>query len=197
MARLFYVLTAVLALSAPAMAQRAPEPPKKPEAARPAPQPTTLESLFARLGTAKDEAEARAIAKQIEQRWQRSGSDTANLLMSRVSQATTAKDTETAIELLDHILMLQPQWAEAYHRRATILYTMDDIDGALRDIHATLSREPRHFSALAGLGMIMQRLDNKKAAYAAFSKALDIYPQLAPVRNAVEQLKPDVKGRDL
>ena len=203
MARLFFVLMTVLGLAAPSLAQTPPaampegvpgKPAQKPAVA---PEPTTLNSLFSRLAKAKDGAEGRAIARQIEQRWLRSGSDTANLLMTLVIQVETAKDNDTAIELLDHILQLQPQWAEAYNRRATVLFMMDDYDGALRDIRATLAREPRHYGALAGLGMIMQRLGNQKAAYAAFSKALDIHPQLADLVAIVERMRPDVVGREL
>ena len=117
--------------------------------------------------------------------------------MARVMQVETAKDNDTAMELLDYIVQLQPQWAEAYNRRATILFLMDDYDGALRDIRATLAREPRHYGALAGLGMIMQRLGNTKAAYAAFTKALEIHPQLSDVNAIVERLRPDVAGREL
>jgi hypothetical protein len=64
---------------------------KAPEAANPA--PTTLESLFERLARAKDQPEARVIASQIERRWQRSGSDTTDLLLGRVAQLMTARDT--------------------------------------------------------------------------------------------------------
>lgn len=162
-----------------------------------APAPTTLESLFQRLRTAKDPNEGRAIAKQIEQRWLRSSSETATLLMARVNQAMTANARETGIELIDYILLLQPQWAEAYNKRATILFLMDDYDGALRDIRSALRYEPRHFGAMAGLGMIMQRMGNTKAAYAAFRKALEVHPQLNEVREAADRLKTEVEGQEL
>ena len=207
MAQLFFLLLLSLGLAMPLAAQPLPVPgpeqaprgaPGSP-ATKPAvaPEPITLNSLFQRLAKARDGAEGRAIARQIEQRWMRSGSDTANLLMTRVLQVETAKDSETAIELLDYILQLQPQWAEAYNRRATVLFLMDDYDGALRDIRATLAREPRHYGALAGLGMIMQRMGNQKAAYGAFSKALEIHPQLSDLHAIVERMRPDVIGRDL
>jgi tetratricopeptide (TPR) repeat protein len=199
MARFFFVLVSVALLATPAAAQRRPVDGSPPVTTgkESQPQPTTLESLFSQLRAAKDPAEGRAIARQIEQRWMRSPSDTATLLMDRVVKAMAANSNETALELLDHLMQLQPQWAEAYNKRATVLFVMDDYDGALRDIRATLAREPRHFGALAGLGMIMQRLGNKKAAYAAFSRALDMHPQLNEVREVVDRLRPDVEGRAL
>jgi len=162
-----------------------------------APPPTTLESLYDRLARAKDGPEASAIVKQIERRWMRSGSETADLLLVRAGQAAAAKDNETALELFDFMIMLRPQWAEAYHRRATLLFSMNDHDGALRDIQATLTRDPRHFSALAGLGMIMQQVDNKKAAYRAFTRALELNPHMTNLKEMVEKLKPEIEGQPL
>ena len=160
-----------------------------------APAPTTLESLFQRLRAAKDPNEGRAIAKQIEQRWLRSPSDTANLLMARVNQAMTANARETGIELIDYILQLQPQWAEAYNKRATLLFLMDDYDGALRDIRSTLAHEPRHFGALAGRGMIYEAMDKPDEALAAYREALTMNPYMAGVTDKVkllEKLRPDI-----
>lgn len=196
----FLVIPVVIAgalFAAPALAQqpsdRQPDRVQKPQAQA----PTTLNSLFERLVKAKDSAEGRAIARQIEQRWMRSGSDAANLLMTRVAQVANGNDNATALELLDHIIMLQPNWAEPYNKRATILFMMDDYDGAMRDIRLTLAREPRHYGALAGLGLMMQKLGNTKAAYAAYAKALDIHPHLDDLRAVVERMKPEVVGQDL
>ncbi|MFL5195828.1 MAG: hypothetical protein ACJ8BE_02825, partial [Microvirga sp.] len=68
--------------------------------------PATLDDLFARLAAAKDESEANGVANLIERRWARSGSDTADLLMSRAGDAFKGKDFPLAIELLDRVLTL-------------------------------------------------------------------------------------------
>lgn len=176
--------------------QKLPEPAAKAEKTPP-PAPVTLDSLYERLAKAKDRMEASAISKQIERRWLRSGSDTTDLLMTRATQAMSAKQPETALELFDHILQLKPEWAEAYHQRATTLFQMRDYDGALRDLRQALAREPRHYSALSGLGMIMHQLDNKKAAFAAFSKALELHPNLENLKGMVERLRPEAEGQKL
>lgn len=161
------------------------------------PQATTLENLFEKLAVAKDAPEARVLANQIERRWLRSGSDTTDLLMGRVLQVMNAKDHEAALDLLDYIILLRPEWAEAYNKRATVMFMMDDYDGSMRDIRATLAREPRHYGALAGLGMIFQRTENNKSAYAAFNRALAIHPYLGGIKDAVERLKFDVEDKKL
>src|SRR5918998_5159227 len=106
----FVVLLSAFPLAAPALAQgrgevRAePKSDQKPAEAKIKRPPATLDDLFARLAAAKDPGEANGVANLIERRWARSGSDTADLLMSRAGEALKAKDFPLAIELLDRVL---------------------------------------------------------------------------------------------
>jgi tetratricopeptide (TPR) repeat protein len=201
---LFGLFALAAALPArPGLAQDAPAAREKPDAPRaepgkaPAQKPSTLDDLFARLSAAKDEAEANGIANLIERRWARSGSDTADLLMSRAGEALKAKDYALAIELLDRVLALQPDWAEAWNRRATAFYLLDDPASSMADIRQVLSREPRHFGAWAGLGQIYSSGGDKRRALEAFRKALAIHPYLSSLREAIERMAPEVDGRDI
>ena len=169
----------------------------EPQASNPPAKPSTLDDLFARLAAAGDEAEAKGVAALIERRWARSGSDTADLLMSRAGEALTAKDSALAIELLDRVIALRPDWAEAWNRRATAFYLLDDTVNSMADIRQVLAREPRHFGAWAGLGQIYMAGGDKKRGLEAFRKALAIHPHLSPVREAVERMAPEVDGRDI
>ena len=165
--------------------------------AKPSPQRSSLDELFARLASAKDEAEANGIANLIERRWSRSGSDTADLLMSRATEAIHKKEYPVAVELLDRVLALEPQWAEAWNRRATTFYLLDDPVSAMADIRQVLAREPRHFGAWAGLGHIYMSTGDKKRAVEAYRRALAIHPHLSSVKTIVERTAPEVEGRDL
>ncbi|MCO5089446.1 tetratricopeptide repeat protein [Bosea sp. (in: a-proteobacteria)] len=156
----------------------------------------TLERLFQRLHDAATQEEAEGVARLIQRRWARSGSDTADLLMSRAQQALKDKQNELAIELLDRIISLQPDWAEAWNQRANALYLAGDSIRSMLDIGETLKREPRHYGAMMGLGMILRQQGEDKAAMAAFRKALEVYPQFDAVRKAVDALKTEVDGRD-
>ncbi|SIR03289.1 tetratricopeptide repeat protein [Bosea sp. TND4EK4] len=198
------LLTVVAAPSA-LMAQ--PSPPQRPGQAVPqdkaenpaAPQrrpPASLETLFQRLHDAKTPEEAKGIATQIQRRWARSGSDTADLLMTRAQEAIRNKQTEIAVELLDRIISLQPDWAEAWNQRANALYIAGDPIRSLYDIGETLRREPRHYGAIMGLGIILKQQGDDKAAMAAFRRALDIYPQFEAVKKAVDSLRYEVDGRE-
>ena len=159
--------------------------------------PATLDDLFARLAAAKDESEANGIANLIERRWARSGSDTADLLMSRAGEALKGKDFPLAVELLDRVLTLRPEWAEAWHRRATAFFLLDDPLSAIADIQRVIAKEPRHFGAWAGLGHIYMSGGDKKRALEAYRKALAIHPHMAKLRDVIERLTPEIDGRDI
>jgi tetratricopeptide (TPR) repeat protein len=193
------LLTVSLSLAAlPAGAQDKPRPQQDPApAARPAPRPSTLDELFDRLSKAESEREAQGIAALIERRFSRSGSDTADLLLSRATEAFKEKNYPLAVELLDRILVLQPNWAEAWYRRATLFYQLDDPAGAIADLYQALKLEPRHFSAWTGLGHILMSSEDKPRALEAFRRALKINPQVEMLQTMVMRLDREVAGQDL
>ncbi len=153
--------------------------------------------LFARLVNAADASEAGGIATLIERMWMHSGSDTADLLMTRAVAAMGSDHRDIARTLLDKIVVLEPDWAEAWNKRATLRFLQDDDSGSMEDISHVLALEPRHFGALSGMGFILKRNGLDKAALTALRKALAIYPENQDLRKAVDQLTPEVEGRDL
>jgi tetratricopeptide (TPR) repeat protein len=199
------VVAAALALSSvsplilPAFAQ---SPRDLPSASSP-PQPGrgkstfSLDTLFSALKIAPDEASAKAIEDRIWAIWMTSDSDTCTLLMSRVKDATDAKDYDLAIKLLDAIVTIKPDYVEAWNRRATLHYVQREYGRALADIREVLAREPRHFGALSGLGLILQDIGDDKHALEAYQAALAIDPHLRNVPDTVKTLREKVEGRDI
>lgn len=169
--------------------------PNLPEAPPPR-SPVTLDKLFERLAAAKTPEEAKGIANLIQRRWARSGSDTADLLMTRAQDALKARELPLAIELLDRVVTLEPDWAEGWNQRANALFLAGDPIRSLLDIAETLKREPRHYGAMMGLGTILRQQGDDKRAMVAYRRALAVYPQLEGVKDAVESLKLEVDGRD-
>lgn len=191
-------LTLLLSLAAyPVYAQEPARPQTPAKEQPPAPKPVTLDDLFERLSKAGSEREAEGISKLIERRFARSGSDTADLLLARASQAFEKKNYPLAIELLDRVLALQPNWAEAWYRRATVFYQIDDPVGAMADLSRALKLEPRHFNAWTGLGHILMASDDKARALEAYRRVLTINPQEEKIQTIVKRLTPDVDGQDL
>ncbi len=157
----------------------------------------SLDTLFEALKVAPDAESAKAIEDRIWAAWMISDSDTCNLLMDRVKAAADDKDYDLAIKLLDAVIEIEPDYVEAWNRRATIYYVMKDYGHALADIREVLSREPRHFGALAGLGLILQEIGDDKHALEAYRRALAIDPHLAHVADVVKTLSEKVEGRDI
>lgn len=160
-------------------------------------KPPTIDELFIRLAKAKDEGEAKGIAGQIERIWAKSGSDTADLLMSRSMVAMSAKQYTIALDLVDSVIALEPKWVEAWNKRATILFLSDDYDGSMRDIRQVLVLEPRHFGAIGGISLIYQAIENKNLALRAARQALAIYPFMAGAHKYVESNERAVEGENL
>ena len=156
-----------------------------------------LDFLFGALKAAPDEASAKHVEARIWAIWMQTPSDTAGLLMMRAKAAMDAQQLDVALKLLDAIIKLRPDWTEAWNRRATLYYLQNDYARSLADIQQVLAREPRHFGALAGLGMIMQDLGDDRHALEAFRKALAINPHLEKVPELVKTLGEKVDGRDI
>jgi tetratricopeptide (TPR) repeat protein len=180
----------------PQQLNKMPEPPAK------LPKPENrrvrgLDFLFGALKVAPDAESAKAVEARIWAIWSQTSSDTATLLMGRVKTAMDRKEPDVAIKLLDAIIKLRPDYIEAWNRRATLYYLQNNYGRSLSDIREVLVREPRHFGALAGLGMIMQDLGDDKRALDAFRKALAINPHLDRIPDLVKSLSEKVEGRDI
>ena len=163
----------------------------------PADRTRGLEFLFGALKAAPDEASARHVEARIWAIWLQTPSDTVALLMTRAKAAMDAQNSDVALQLLDAVVRLRPDYVEGWNRRATLYYLRNDYARSLEDIQQVLAREPRHFGALAGLGMIMQALGDDKRALDAFRRALAVNPYIDKVPELVKTLTEKVEGRDI
>ncbi|MEA2903210.1 MAG: hypothetical protein QOC56_112 [Alphaproteobacteria bacterium] len=205
----FAALLAAAAFAAPALAQ-APEAdpptldepkPVEPPANLPRPQhgdtKINLEKLFEALKLAPTDESAKYVENRIWALWLAAGGDTGNLLMGRVKTAMDKKDFELAVKLLNAIIDIRPDYVEAWNRRATVSFMKKDYAQSLADIREVLKREPRHFGALSGLGMILQEIGDEKSALEAFRRALAVHPHLEKIPDLVKKLTEKVEGRDI
>jgi tetratricopeptide (TPR) repeat protein len=196
---LAFAVAAVLADAGPAYAQagsRVEAPQKQPRPAR-VDRSRDLDFLFNALKAAPDETSAKAIEERIWAVWNHSRSDTANLLMSRVKKAMDEKAYDLALKLLDSVVTIRPDYAEGWNRRATVHYLRKDYSRAIQDIRQVLAREPRHFGAITGLGLIMQEIGEEKRALEMFRRALAIHPRLPKIPDMIKALTEKVEGRDI
>lgn len=144
-----------------------------------------LDALFADLKKERDADKARELANQIRMEWQDSGSATVNLLMQWVDKAITDNKQAAALDILDQVITLAPNYIEGWNRRATLHYAMGNYRKSMSDINRVLAIEPRHFGALAGMAAILGGAGKDELAMRAWEQFLEIYPA---DRKAQEQL---------
>ena len=158
---------------------------------------SAAQELLDKLAKAGDEKEAASLADEVWDAWLSSGSPTVDILMTRAIAAMKAGDSDQARDMLDRAIMIRPQYAEAWNRRATLFFNDGKYDEAIADIESTLKYEPRHFGAWMGLGMIFESIDKPAAALKAYRKALAIDPFLEAAKQGEKRLSVLVDGRPL
>lgn len=212
MQRTISVRTALLAAtlvalpSAPAWAQDETGPAADtPGIAQPAPPQTAvltdetseadpLDGLFANLKRVSDPAEGRRIVGEIWAEWGDSGSATVNVLMQWATEAMEDERYGTALDLLDQVTVLKPEFPEGFNKRATLHFMMDDHAKSLADIHRVLSLEPRHFGALSGMAAIMAEAGNDRLALRAYERVLELYPSDRNAQGKLVEIEDKIEG---
>lgn len=154
-----------------------------------------LDELFFALKRERNEAKATRIAEQIQAQWQNSGSATVDLMMQWAALAMTEKKYAVALDFLDQVTVMKPDFAEGWNRRATVNFLMNDYGRSMADIQKTLSLEPRHFGALAGLAAILKDTGNKEGALHAFEQVLAVYPMMREAQKQAGQLAEELTGQ--
>jgi len=183
-------LLAVLA-AVPAFAEDAKTTPAKTETVRestPGPLATgeqRLDNLFLRLKKERSTEQAKGIANEIREVMTVSGSATVDFLMESSARAMNDKRYGAALDFLDQVTLLQPDYVEGWNRRATLHYLLGNYPKAMSDSARVLTLEPRHLGALAGIAGILQETGHDQQALEAWETYLSYYPA---DREAQEQM---------
>lgn len=156
-----------------------------------------LRDLYAHLATAIDEQAAAPHVEAIERIWLAPGSDTVLALMERALHAASHERPDLALNLLDAVVNIAPDYAEGFNRRAYVFYTLGDRERALGDLRRVLALDPNHFKAIDGFAQIMKDFGEKKAALAAYTKLVSIHPFWPSAQTAYDELKREVEGQGL
>ena len=155
-----------------------------------------LDNLFAEL-LAADEDTWEDVEKQIWLEWSKSGSKAMDLLLERGRVEMEKGNVDKAIKHFSALIDHAPGFAEGWNARATAWFVVDRYGLSIADIQQTLIREPRHFGALAGLGMILERMNRPKAALQAYKEAGKVHPNRPNVKAALARLEDKVRGIQL
>jgi tetratricopeptide (TPR) repeat protein len=152
---------------------------------------------LAKLAKAADQRAARPIERELKARWAHSGSPSADLLMKRTDQAMEAHDFDTARQIAQKLTDIAPEFAEAWHRRATLAAQKDDYEDAITSLRRTLSLQPKNFVALAELGGILEEYNDKPHALDAYRQAKAIDPFIDGITDRIRELTKTVEGQGI
>ena len=98
-----------------------------------------------------------------------------------------------AVKVFSEVIEKDSNWAEAWNKRATVLYMLGDYQASQDDIDKVLELEERHFGALAGQGLVNIKLKNYEKAIDSYKKAQEIYPAMKSPKIMIEQIEQIIK----
>ncbi len=154
-----------------------------------------LEALFVRLLEAPGPLEARDLEGAIWSIWVQSDDGAVRILMHDGIQALQQGDYSRALSKFDQMVLIAPDFAEGWNKRATVHYLLGNYAQSLGDIAKTLELEPRHFGALAGRGLVYVELEDERRALKAFEAALAIHPNLTSAAINAANLRKVLRDR--
>ena len=153
-----------------------------------------LEKLFTQLKNTKDLPTAQIVEKKIWEIWLIHPSDDRRgfrltELLTQGSRLMNMGELNKAYELFTRIIATEPNWSEAWNKRATVLYLMNRYQSSLNDIKITLALEPRHFGALSGQALNYIELKQYEKAIQSYKAAQKIYPLLDSAKKMIPELQ--------
>ena len=138
------------------------------------------------------------IAQQIWMLWSTHPTDQKlTSLLDEGSRLIQDQQYNKAIDVFTEAIELDPTWAEAWNKRATVFYMVGEFQKSQEDIDKVLGLEERHFGALAGQGMVNIQLKNYDKAKRSYQKAQEIYPAMKSSKVMIEQIEELIKRQSI
>ena len=159
-----------------------------------------LDKLFTQLKNTKNLSSAQIIEKEIWEIWSihpsndRRGFRLTELL-TQGTRLMNMRKLNKAYDVFTKIIAVENDWAEAWNKRATVLYLMEQYESSLADIKITLVLEPRHFGALSGQALNYIELNLYEKAIESYKEAQKIYPIIDGAKKMIPQLNELIKDQ--
>ena len=159
-----------------------------------------LNELFNQLKNNNDVTLAFEVEKKIWEIWSIHPSDDRRgyrltELLAQGSFLITEQKLNTAYEIFSQIILADPNWPEAWNKRATVLYMLGRYQESQDDIDKVLKLEKRHFGALSGQGLVQTELKNYEKAINSYIEVQKIYPAMQAPKVMIPRLKELIKGQ--
>ena len=159
-----------------------------------------LDKLFNQLKNTKNLSSAQVIEKEIWEIWSIHPSDDRRgfrltELLTQGTRLMNVRELRKAYDVFTKIIAVESDWAEAWNKRATVLYLMGQYESSLADIKITLILEPRHFGALSGQALNYIELNLYEKAIESYKAAQKIYPIIDGAKKMIPQLNELIKDQ--
>ena len=118
-------------------------------------------------------------------------------LLSRGTLFMNNQEYQKAEDIFTTVIELDPKWAEAWNKRATVLYLMGKYQASQDDIDEVLKLEKRHFGALSGQGLVQMKLKNYEKALSSYERVKKIYPSMRSPKIMIPQIKELIKDQSV
>ena len=156
-----------------------------------------LNLLFKKLKTGSDE-----LTNKTEQKiWKIWSTHPTNekltMILANGSDLVNNNQLLEAIEIFSEAINQDPNWAEAWNKRATVYYMIGEFQKSQNDIDKVLEIEERHFGALAGQGLVNIQLENYEKAIESYKKAQEIYPSMKSTQIMIKEIKNLIKKESI
>ena len=138
------------------------------------------------------------IEQKIWELWSTHPSDkNLTTMLAEGSNLVNKQKFDQAIVVFSKVIDLDPKWAEAWNKRATVLYMIGEFQKSQDDIDKVLELEERHFGALAGQGLVNIQLENYDKAIMSYKKAQQIYPKMKSPKIMIKQIEELIRSQSI
>jgi tetratricopeptide (TPR) repeat protein len=148
-----------------------------------------LDTLFAKLQTATDPVAIQSLEAAIWEQWTMVPGDAERQLMMRGIAEMEQQELQSAVSTFTKLIDMAPDLSEGWNKRATVQWLLGNFSASIADICETIKREPRHFGAYSGMGMIRAQMNEPGRAVAAFQLAKKYNPHIVGLDDEIERLK--------
>jgi len=155
---------------------------------------TVLDTLFDKLRTATDPLAVQALEQGIWEQWTMAPDPQHRALMMRGIAEMEQQELQSAVATFTKLIEVAPQLSEAWNKRATVYWLLGNFPASIADICETVRREPRHFGAYSGLGMIRAQMGEHARAAAAFELARKWNPHIVGIDAEIARQKAKAGG---
>ena len=118
-------------------------------------------------------------------------------LLAQGSFLMTQQEFNRAYGIFSQIILVDPNWSEAWNKRATVLYLLGRYQQSQKDIDEVLKLEKRHFGALSGQGLVQTELKNYEKAINSYKEVQKIYPSMQAPKVMISRLKELIKDQSI